>query len=30
MIGRAVQSGNVDEAVSWAEAKVKAIYDKYK
>jgi multiple sugar transport system substrate-binding protein len=30
MIGRAVQSGNVDEAIKWVEAKVQAIYDKYK
>ena len=29
MIGRAVQSGNVDEAIKWVEAKVQAIYDKY-
>ena len=30
MVGQAVQSGNVDDAVSWAEGKIKAIYDKYK
>jgi multiple sugar transport system substrate-binding protein len=30
MIGQAVQSGNVDEAVNWAVGKVNAIYAKYK
>jgi multiple sugar transport system substrate-binding protein len=30
MIGQAVQSGNVDEAVNWASGKVEAIYAKYK
>jgi multiple sugar transport system substrate-binding protein len=30
MVGQAVQDGNVDGAVSWAEGKIKAIYDKYK
>ena len=30
MIGQAVQSGNVDEAVNWASGKIEAIYAKYK
>jgi multiple sugar transport system substrate-binding protein len=30
MIGQAVQTGNVNEAIDWAEAKIKAIYDKHK
>jgi multiple sugar transport system substrate-binding protein len=30
MIGQAVQSENADEAIKWAEGKIKAIYDKYK
>ena len=30
MVGRAVQDGNVDEAVNWAEGKIQAIYAKYK
>jgi multiple sugar transport system substrate-binding protein len=30
MIGHAVQDGNVDEAVKWADEKVQAIYAKYK
>jgi hypothetical protein len=30
MMGRAVQSGNADEAVDWAAQKVEAIYAKYR
>jgi multiple sugar transport system substrate-binding protein len=30
MMGQAVQTGNVNEAINWAEAKIKAVYDKHK
>jgi hypothetical protein len=30
MVGRAVQDGNVDDAASWGQQKVEAIYAKYK
>ena len=30
MIARAVQGSNVDEAVSWAEQRIEAIYTKHK
>lgn len=30
MVGRAVTSGNIDEAIGWAEQRIKAIYAKHK